>query len=128
MKCNSAKLRANSDNSFMVLNFLETEVCVRRKSEEEVRRERKVRGMLLQPASSQPGLLRRTVILLENSITVRITEQNKRMEVITQTLSVPNCMEIGTSTEDHKQCHEKHPRPCLSHQALVYFQPGMQDP
>ncbi|GFW34749.1 hypothetical protein TNCV_953771 [Trichonephila clavipes] len=74
---------------------------------EEVRKEKKVRGMLLQPASSQPGLERGTVVLQENSITVRIIGEHKRMKVITQQLSVPNCMEIGTRTEDHKQCPAK---------------------
>ncbi|GFX87747.1 hypothetical protein TNCV_2190241 [Trichonephila clavipes] len=42
--------------------------------------DRKVRGMLIQSASSQPGLVRGTVVFLENSITVRITEQHKWME------------------------------------------------
>ncbi|GFU82833.1 sushi, von Willebrand factor type A, EGF and pentraxin domain-containing protein 1 [Trichonephila clavipes] len=37
--------------------------------------------MLLQSANSQPGLVRRTVELLKNSITMLITEQHKRMEV-----------------------------------------------
>ncbi|GFW23195.1 hypothetical protein TNCV_3802951 [Trichonephila clavipes] len=46
-------------------------------------------------ASSQPGHVRSAVVLLENSITVRITEQHKRMEVITQQLYVPNCIEGG---------------------------------
>ncbi|GFU05475.1 hypothetical protein TNCV_3291171 [Trichonephila clavipes] len=73
-------------------------------------RERKVRGILHQPASSQPGLVRGTVVLLENSITAHITGEHKWMEVITQQLSVPNCMEFGTRTEDHKQCHEKTPQ------------------
>ncbi|GFV98622.1 jerky-like protein [Trichonephila clavipes] len=36
--------------------------------------------MLIKLASSQPGLVRGAVVLLENSITVRITEQHKRME------------------------------------------------
>ncbi|GFW36585.1 hypothetical protein TNCV_1955851 [Trichonephila clavipes] len=36
--------------------------------------------MLIHSASSQPGLVRGTVVWLENSITVRITEQHKRME------------------------------------------------
>ncbi|GFW41609.1 hypothetical protein TNCV_4035251 [Trichonephila clavipes] len=44
--------------------------------------------MLIQPASSQPGLVRGT--LLKNSFTVRITEQHKPMEVITQQLYTPN--------------------------------------
>ncbi|GFW82577.1 hypothetical protein TNCV_4694591 [Trichonephila clavipes] len=39
--------------------------------------DRKVRRMLIQPASSRLGLVRGTVVLLENSITVRITEQYK---------------------------------------------------
>ncbi|GFT63766.1 hypothetical protein TNCV_423831 [Trichonephila clavipes] len=68
---------------------------------EEVRKEKKVRGMLLQPASSQPGLERGTVVLQENSITMRIIGEHKWMKVITQQLSVPNCMEIGTRIEDH---------------------------
>ncbi|GFX29665.1 uncharacterized protein TNCV_2749991 [Trichonephila clavipes] len=37
--------------------------------------DRKVKGMLFQPASSQPGLVGGTVVLLENSFTLRITEQ-----------------------------------------------------
>ncbi|GFT40245.1 uncharacterized protein TNCV_627491 [Trichonephila clavipes] len=49
--------------------------------------------MLIQPASSQPGLVRGTIVLLETSITVWITEQQKGMEVITQQLYVPNCIE-----------------------------------
>ncbi|GFT13058.1 hypothetical protein TNCV_431642 [Trichonephila clavipes] len=44
---------------------------------------RKVRGMLIQPASSQPRLVRGTVILLEGYFTVRITELHKRMKLIT---------------------------------------------
>ncbi|GFX34944.1 hypothetical protein TNCV_2328841 [Trichonephila clavipes] len=36
--------------------------------------------MLIQPASSQPGLVRGTVVLLKDSITKRITEQHKWME------------------------------------------------
>ncbi|GFW34555.1 DUF1758 domain-containing protein [Trichonephila clavipes] len=36
--------------------------------------------MFNQPSSSQPRLVRGTVVLLENSITMRITEQHKRME------------------------------------------------
>ncbi|GFU68685.1 hypothetical protein TNCV_309001 [Trichonephila clavipes] len=46
--------------------------------------------MLIQPASSQPVLMRGTVVLLENSITVRITEQHKGIEVIPH---VPNCLQ-----------------------------------
>ncbi|GFT75722.1 hypothetical protein TNCV_3125221 [Trichonephila clavipes] len=41
---------------------------------------------------SQPGLVRGTVALLENSLTVRKKEQHKRMEVITQKLYVQNCI------------------------------------
>ncbi|GFY30601.1 hypothetical protein TNCV_3117631 [Trichonephila clavipes] len=44
-------------------------------------------------ASSKPGLVRGTVVLLENSITVWITKQNKRMEVNTKQLYEPNCIE-----------------------------------
>ncbi|GFX49082.1 hypothetical protein TNCV_786381 [Trichonephila clavipes] len=55
--------------------------------------ERKVRGMLMQPVSSQPGLVRGTVALQEKSVTVRITEQHKWMEVITQQLDVLNRIE-----------------------------------
>ncbi|GFU28953.1 integrase catalytic domain-containing protein [Trichonephila clavipes] len=52
--------------------------------------DRKVRRMLIQPSSSQPGLVRGTVVLLQNYITVRVSEQHKRMEVITLQLHVPN--------------------------------------
>ncbi|GFV65228.1 hypothetical protein TNCV_4572281 [Trichonephila clavipes] len=54
--------------------------------------------MLIQPVSGQLGLVRGTVVLLENSITVRIREQRKRIEVITnavryvEQLYVPNCI------------------------------------
>ncbi|GFT92930.1 hypothetical protein TNCV_740801 [Trichonephila clavipes] len=54
--------------------------------------------MLIRPSSSQPRLVRSTVVLLENSITVRITEEYKRMEVITQQLYVPNYIEGGWYT------------------------------
>ncbi|GFW35228.1 hypothetical protein TNCV_1695431 [Trichonephila clavipes] len=54
--------------------------------------------MLIQPCSSQPELARGTVVLLENSITMRVTEQHKRMEVITQQLEVPNSIEEGWYT------------------------------
>ncbi|GFW77124.1 putative transposable element [Trichonephila clavipes] len=54
--------------------------------------------MLLQPASSQLGHVR-GIVLLENSITVRITEQHKRIEVIIQQLYVPNCIEGGCFDE-----------------------------
>ncbi|GFU42010.1 hypothetical protein TNCV_4676971 [Trichonephila clavipes] len=60
--------------------------------------DRKVRGMHIQPASSQPGLVKCIVVLLENSITVRISEQYKQMELITQLLNVPNCIEGGWYT------------------------------
>ncbi|GFW90053.1 hypothetical protein TNCV_3485051 [Trichonephila clavipes] len=59
--------------------------------------------MLIQPANSRPGLLRGTLVLLENSITVRITEQHKWMEVITQQLYVPNCIEGGWYTHQRSQ-------------------------
>ncbi|GFW16938.1 hypothetical protein TNCV_2760661 [Trichonephila clavipes] len=51
--------------------------------------------MLIQPASSQTGLVRGRVVMLENSITVLITEQHKRMELIIQQLYAPNCIEGG---------------------------------
>ncbi|GFV89118.1 uncharacterized protein TNCV_4913171 [Trichonephila clavipes] len=51
--------------------------------------------MFIQPTSSQPGLVRGTAVLLENSITVRITEQNKRIERIAQQIYVKNCIEGG---------------------------------
>ncbi|GFU47516.1 hypothetical protein TNCV_2000201 [Trichonephila clavipes] len=35
--------------------------------------------MLIKPAFTYPGLARGTIILLGNSITVRITEQHKRI-------------------------------------------------
>ncbi|GFY32503.1 hypothetical protein TNCV_3560111 [Trichonephila clavipes] len=40
--------------------------------------DRKVRGMLIQPASSQLRPVRGAAVFLENSITVRITEQHKK--------------------------------------------------
>ncbi|GFW45727.1 thioredoxin-related transmembrane protein 1 [Trichonephila clavipes] len=49
----------------------------------------------IQPASSQLGFVRGTLVLLENSITVGITEQHKQMGVITQQLYLPNCIEGG---------------------------------
>ncbi|GFU94205.1 hypothetical protein TNCV_1302551 [Trichonephila clavipes] len=42
--------------------------------------------MLIQPASSQLGLVRGIVVLLKNAVTELITEQHKRMEVINQQL------------------------------------------
>ncbi|GFV49599.1 hypothetical protein TNCV_2814571 [Trichonephila clavipes] len=57
--------------------------------------DRKVSGMLIQSASNEPGLVRGTVVLLENSLTMRTTEQNKRMEVFTQQLYVPKYVEGG---------------------------------
>ncbi|GFU13792.1 hypothetical protein TNCV_939991 [Trichonephila clavipes] len=63
--------------------------------------------MLIQLVSGQPGLVRGTVVLLENSFIVQITEQHKRMEVITQQLYVPNCIEGGWYIHQRKQCHEK---------------------
>ncbi|GFT97131.1 hypothetical protein TNCV_3857971 [Trichonephila clavipes] len=59
--------------------------------------------MSIQPVSSKPRLVRGTVVLLENSITVRITEQHKRMEVITQQLYVPNCIEAGRYMHQRSQ-------------------------
>ncbi|GFW36850.1 hypothetical protein TNCV_4348911 [Trichonephila clavipes] len=61
--------------------------------------------MLIQPASSQPGLVRGTVVLLENSLTVRVTEQQKRMEMITQQHYLPNCIEGGWSSCAAEQFH-----------------------
>ncbi|GFU35328.1 hypothetical protein TNCV_2143711 [Trichonephila clavipes] len=49
--------------------------------------------MLIQLASIQPGLVRGTVVSLENSITVRIAKQLKRTKVIPQQLYEPNCIE-----------------------------------
>ncbi|GFV04106.1 hypothetical protein TNCV_917271 [Trichonephila clavipes] len=49
--------------------------------------------MFIQPACCQPGLVRGTVALMENSIAVRIIERHKRMEMITQQLYVQNCTE-----------------------------------
>ncbi|GFT01716.1 hypothetical protein TNCV_4205311 [Trichonephila clavipes] len=67
--------------------------------------------MLTQPASSQLGLVRGTVVLLENSITVRITEQHKRKEVIPSSSTYRITLrEVGTPTKDRKQCHEKAPQ------------------
>ncbi|GFW55983.1 hypothetical protein TNCV_373891 [Trichonephila clavipes] len=42
--------------------------------------ERKVMEMIIQPASSKPGLVSGTVVLLENYITMRVTEPHKRMK------------------------------------------------
>ncbi|GFU88529.1 hypothetical protein TNCV_4442061 [Trichonephila clavipes] len=56
--------------------------------------------MFNQPANCQPGLVRGTVVLLENSITMRITEQSERMEVIPQQLNIPNCIVGGFSLAD----------------------------
>ncbi|GFV55696.1 hypothetical protein TNCV_754961 [Trichonephila clavipes] len=58
--------------------------------------------MLIQPASSQPGLVRGTVVLLENFTTVRVSEQHKR-KVNTQQLYVPNCIEGGWYTHQRSQ-------------------------
>ncbi|GFT69661.1 hypothetical protein TNCV_1298701 [Trichonephila clavipes] len=59
--------------------------------------------MLIQPASSQLVLVTGTDVLLKNSITVRITEHHKRMEVITQQLYVPNCFERGWYTDQRSK-------------------------
>ncbi|GFT30721.1 hypothetical protein TNCV_759161 [Trichonephila clavipes] len=57
--------------------------------------DKKVRGMLIKPASSQMGLVKEAVVLLENSITMRITEQHNWIEGITQLLYIQNCIEEG---------------------------------
>ncbi|GFW78233.1 hypothetical protein TNCV_137021 [Trichonephila clavipes] len=44
-----------------------------------------------------------TVVLLENCIAVRITEQYKRMEVITQQLYVPHCIKAGWYSHQRSQ-------------------------
>ncbi|GFU55132.1 hypothetical protein TNCV_426371 [Trichonephila clavipes] len=72
--------------------------------------------MLIQPASSQEGLVRGTVVFLENSITVLIIEQHKWMEVITQ----QRMMMVGTCTKDPKQCHEKTPQTMINLVALHF--------
>ncbi|GFU99780.1 hypothetical protein TNCV_506011 [Trichonephila clavipes] len=59
--------------------------------------------MLIQPASSQPGLVRGTVVLVENSITVWIAEQHKRVEVITQQLYVLIYIKISWYTHQKSQ-------------------------
>ncbi|GFU65149.1 hypothetical protein TNCV_4056191 [Trichonephila clavipes] len=51
--------------------------------------------MLIQSACSVSNLVRCTVVLLENSITARIKEQHKRIELTTQQLYVPKCIEGG---------------------------------
>ncbi|GFX72114.1 hypothetical protein TNCV_3050371 [Trichonephila clavipes] len=51
--------------------------------------------MLIPPDSSHPGLVRGTIVLLGNAITVQITEQHKRMKVVTHQLYVPNCIQRG---------------------------------
>ncbi|GFU54781.1 hypothetical protein TNCV_1082351 [Trichonephila clavipes] len=65
--------------------------------------DRKVSGICLQPASSQPTLVRGTVVFLENSITVRITEQYKRTEMVSQQPYVPNCIEGDWYTHQRSQ-------------------------
>ncbi|GFT55408.1 hypothetical protein TNCV_3189181 [Trichonephila clavipes] len=64
-------------------------------------------------ANSYPGVMRGTVVMPENSITVRITQKHKRMEGITQKIYVPATAlkELRTRTKEPKQCHEKNPRP-----------------
>ncbi|GFT01195.1 uncharacterized protein TNCV_3373171 [Trichonephila clavipes] len=47
--------------------------------------------MVIQTSSSQPGLMKSTCVLLENSITVRITKEHKWTEAITQQLSNLAC-------------------------------------
>ncbi|GFT67267.1 hypothetical protein TNCV_2359471 [Trichonephila clavipes] len=44
-----------------------------------------------------------TVVLLEASITVRITEHHKRMEVVPQQLYVPNFIEEGWYTHQRSR-------------------------
>ncbi|GFV95742.1 hypothetical protein TNCV_1727921 [Trichonephila clavipes] len=53
--------------------------------------------------STRPGLVRGTVVLLENFITVRITEQHKWMEVINQQFHVPKCINRGWYTHQRSQ-------------------------
>ena len=65
--------------------------------------------MLIQSASIRSGLMRDTVVLLENFITVPITKQHKRMEVIIEQLYVPNCNEVGTKIRNSAM--KKHPIP-----------------
>ncbi|GFW56570.1 hypothetical protein TNCV_1862801 [Trichonephila clavipes] len=61
-----------------------------------------------QTASSQPGLVRDTVVLLENSITVWIIEQHERMKVITHQIYVLNCIERDWYTQQGSQTgHQK---------------------
>ncbi|GFV78910.1 hypothetical protein TNCV_4346691 [Trichonephila clavipes] len=57
-----------------------------------------------------------------------ITEQHKRTEVITQQLYVPNCIGQLHAPKIPNRAMKEHPRPSLSHHALVRFPPGMQDP
>ncbi|GFV90355.1 hypothetical protein TNCV_4380701 [Trichonephila clavipes] len=64
---------------------------------------RKGRIMPIKPASSQPTLVGGTVVLLENSITVRIAEQHKWMGVVTQQHFAPNCIERGWYTYQRSQ-------------------------
>ncbi|GFT75463.1 hypothetical protein TNCV_4832781 [Trichonephila clavipes] len=60
-------------------------------------------------SNSYPGVMRGTGVMLEISITVWITQQHKRMEVITQKIYVPATAlkELRTRTKEPKQCHEK---------------------
>ncbi|GFT57160.1 hypothetical protein TNCV_1691781 [Trichonephila clavipes] len=64
--------------------------------------------------------VRSTVLLLENSNTVRITEQHKQMELITQ-----NFFKRDWYTQQRSKTIQ---RKNTSYHDLVQFQPGMQDP
>ncbi|GFX79240.1 hypothetical protein TNCV_695521 [Trichonephila clavipes] len=55
--------------------------------------DRKIRIMIIQSASSQPGLVKGSGAFLGNPITTRISEHHKRMEGISQQLYLPNCIE-----------------------------------
>ncbi|GFU98760.1 hypothetical protein TNCV_1214761 [Trichonephila clavipes] len=59
-------------------------------------------------SSNQPvANLDQPVVLQENSITVRITEPYKQMDVMTQQLYVSNSIEGGWYTHQKSQCLEK---------------------
>ncbi|GFS65729.1 hypothetical protein TNCV_3853731 [Trichonephila clavipes] len=65
--------------------------------------DRKIKGILIQPASSQLRLVRGTVAFLGNYITVRTTGHHKRMGKNTQQLYVPKCIEGDWYTYQRSQ-------------------------
>ncbi|GFW57033.1 hypothetical protein TNCV_3473161 [Trichonephila clavipes] len=70
--------------------------------------------MLIQPANSRPGLVRGTVVLLENSITVWITEQHKRMESSNLVCRIHGFMNLTPSSQPPIGLKESESTPCYS--------------